>query len=231
MRKHIKKQLIEFGKNRLSLQDAFYMGIYYGYAQSKDFRFVNLKTARHHIHAKCSHDNFVSFGFRLYSDNILLNKENPYLLPQPKIKWHLYYQKIKGTWTSIYAEYDIDKSRFRDLKRLSDQKKEKEWYIIQKKEELDNIRTIEQGRKFTGRLRQLILERDNYRCVLCGADSNSCKLEVDHILPWADGGKTMYENGRTVCPDCNKGLHHLKIYNNKKKDLMEAITNENRATN
>jgi len=58
------------------------------------------------------------------------------------------------------------------------------------------------------RLRYKILLRDNFRCVLCGrspATVPGLQLHVDHIHPWSQGGKTVPENLRTTCSECNLG--------------------------
>ncbi|MDR1565586.1 MAG: HNH endonuclease [Oscillospiraceae bacterium] len=58
----------------------------------------------------------------------------------------------------------------------------------------------------TDKLRYQILCRDKHRCVICGATQNDgVKLHVDHILPIYEGGKTTYENLRTLCERCNLG--------------------------
>lgn len=56
-------------------------------------------------------------------------------------------------------------------------------------------------------LRYDILQRDNFRCVLCGASSkeDGVKLEVDHILPVSKGGLSIPSNLRTLCKSCNQG--------------------------
>jgi len=80
--------------------------------------------------------------------------------------------------------------------------------------QIDNIsrmKYLKGGRYFRGALRQAVLQRDNYRCVLCGKSaSDGVLLEVDHIKEYEDGGQTTLENGQTLCPDCNKGKHSLK---------------------
>lgn len=87
--------------------------------------------------------------------------------------------------------------------------------------EFNEVLNIEQGRIFKGRLRQLILHRDEYKCVFCGRDAkDNIKLEIDHIKPWHDGGKTIYGNGRTVCNECNKGLYHMQEFNKKYKEVI-----------
>jgi hypothetical protein len=57
-------------------------------------------------------------------------------------------------------------------------------------------------------LRYTVLKRDRFRCVLCGsspATSHDCRLHVDHIVPFAKGGKTTVSNLRTLCESCNLG--------------------------
>lgn len=64
--------------------------------------------------------------------------------------------------------------------------------------------------KMSKQLRYQIMERDHFRCVLCGrnAREDSVKLHVDHFIPIAFGGKTEYDNLRTLCEDCNLGKSH-----------------------
>jgi hypothetical protein len=57
-------------------------------------------------------------------------------------------------------------------------------------------------------LRYQVLKRDRFRCVLCGASPATnlgCVLHVDHIIPFSKGGKTVAENLRSACEDCNLG--------------------------
>lgn len=57
-------------------------------------------------------------------------------------------------------------------------------------------------------LRYDVLKRDRFRCVSCGASPAThvgCNLQVDHIIPWSKGGKTIAENLRTLCKLCNLG--------------------------
>lgn len=57
-------------------------------------------------------------------------------------------------------------------------------------------------------LRYKILSAANFRCIRCGnspALDHSCKLHVDHILPFSKGGKTVYENLQALCDKCNLG--------------------------
>jgi hypothetical protein len=57
-------------------------------------------------------------------------------------------------------------------------------------------------------LRFKVLQRDHFKCVLCGdhpARSAECVLQVDHVTPWSKGGKTREDNLRTLCATCNVG--------------------------
>lgn len=94
---------------------------------------------------------------------------------------------------------------------------------IRKQQEIRRIKNAEQGRTFERRLRYLIMQRDNFRCVYCGRSAKEgAILEVDHIVAWVDGGRTIYENGQTVCSDCNKAKHHVKKYNQLVEEMEKA---------
>ncbi len=57
-------------------------------------------------------------------------------------------------------------------------------------------------------LRIRVLQRDRFKCVLCGdhpARNADCVLHVDHVTPWSKGGKTREDNLRTLCATCNIG--------------------------
>ena len=60
----------------------------------------------------------------------------------------------------------------------------------------------------TDSLRYDVMNRDGFRCVLCGASPKTNPniiLHVDHIIPLAKGGKTEMTNLRTLCERCNLG--------------------------
>jgi len=65
-------------------------------------------------------------------------------------------------------------------------------------------------------LRAEILERDDYQCVKCGDDGF---LQVDHIIPFQDGGKTEKQNLQTLCRKCN-----AKIRKAKQKARQEKLS-------
>ncbi len=57
---------------------------------------------------------------------------------------------------------------------------------------------------FPSSLKQKILERDDYKCVICGlGKKNGVELHVDHIKPKDLGGLAILENGQTLCASHN----------------------------
>lgn len=58
------------------------------------------------------------------------------------------------------------------------------------------------------KLRTAILKRDGEQCVKCGASpkkNSAVTLEVDHIIPVAEGGTNDPKNLQTLCWSCNQG--------------------------
>lgn len=73
---------------------------------------------------------------------------------------------------------------------------------IDKPQDAQDRRDIRLGQRFR------VLNRDKFKCVLCGncpALDPACQLHVDHILPFSRGGKTTDENLRSLCALCNIG--------------------------
>lgn len=61
--------------------------------------------------------------------------------------------------------------------------------------------TLDPVRFFEEPLRSTILEKDDYRCRICRTTE---RLEIDHILPHSQRGRTVLENGQTLCHWCNQ---------------------------
>ncbi len=58
------------------------------------------------------------------------------------------------------------------------------------------------------RLRFRVMRRDGFKCAQCGrspATEAGVILHIDHVLAWAVGGETVYENLQTLCDRCNLG--------------------------
>lgn len=66
----------------------------------------------------------------------------------------------------------------------------------------EDTRVISLGLRFE------VLKRDNFKCVSCGrspATDAGVQLHIDHIVPFAKGGKTILTNLQTLCSGCNLG--------------------------
>lgn len=76
---------------------------------------------------------------------------------------------------------------------------------------------------FTWRDRYYALQRDHYRCVLCGSGPkvDGVKVEVDHIIPVSKGGQNNKENLQTLCIKCNRGKSDIIDEEYAKKKGLE----------
>jgi 5-methylcytosine-specific restriction endonuclease McrA len=62
------------------------------------------------------------------------------------------------------------------------------------------------------RLRFKVFQRDNFSCRQCGrspATVLGIMLHVDHVIPWSEGGETVFDNLQTLCDACNLGKSNL----------------------
>lgn len=66
--------------------------------------------------------------------------------------------------------------------------------------------------------KEFIRQRDNYTCQLCGHHPS---YEVDHIIPFAEGGLSTPENSRILCSLCNRQTRRTR------KDTRGFIPNPN----
>lgn len=57
------------------------------------------------------------------------------------------------------------------------------------------------------KMRMQALLRDNFKCVMCGADKTVSRIEIDHINENKNDNRL--ENLQTLCEDCNKGKAYL----------------------
>lgn len=73
---------------------------------------------------------------------------------------------------------------------------------------------IQNGRTPSPRLRFEVLARDKFTCRFCGASPTKdpeTTLHIDHIIPWAKGGKTTRSNLQTLCSKCNLGKSDIIV--------------------
>ncbi len=62
----------------------------------------------------------------------------------------------------------------------------------------------EEGRYASKQQRKSILKRDGYQCRYCGAPVTDKTANMDHVIPWRAGGRTIGRNLVTCCRPCNK---------------------------
>lgn len=55
------------------------------------------------------------------------------------------------------------------------------------------------------RKRFFVLKRDEFTCKMCGACGPGVRLEVDHVVPFSQGGTDELSNLQTLCFNCNRG--------------------------
>ncbi len=61
------------------------------------------------------------------------------------------------------------------------------------------------------RTRFEVFKRDSFTCRYCGRQSPEVVLEIDHIVPTADGGSDDRINLTTSCWQCNRGKSHIPL--------------------
>lgn len=55
------------------------------------------------------------------------------------------------------------------------------------------------------KLRIKVLQKFNFKCRFCGRNPPNVKLDIDHIVPVALGGKNYVSNLQVLCKECNSG--------------------------
>lgn len=70
----------------------------------------------------------------------------------------------------------------------------------------------EYRKAFSDAQRYSIMNRDGFRCVLCGSTArDGVALQLDHIIRPEDGGTNDPSNVRTLCISCNVGRYQSKV--------------------
>lgn len=136
---------------------------------------------------------------------------NEWEMSKPKTSYNTYKNRF-GSWTDACLKF----IEFKMGNAILD-----EDFILPDREE-QNLRVgknpefkSEFSRNISLRLRLLVLNRDNFRCVFCGrsppATDIGTKLHIDHIIPFSKGGKSILENLQTLCEKCNLGKSNIEI--------------------
>jgi hypothetical protein len=72
---------------------------------------------------------------------------------------------------------------------------------------------------FTAAQKKKILERDGYKCVICGkGNKDGVTLHIDHIKPKDLGGEATIDNGQVLC-----GPHNMKKKNYKQTETGKKM--------
>lgn len=125
------------------------------------------------------------------------------------LKVTLYCSKINGQVYKQKSDIFFADDILALIKRLNN----KSGNYFHDREIWEAICRVERG-KVSNKMRFSIYARDGYRCRNCGVSERYAKLEIDHIIPIAKGGKTTYNNLQTLCHKCNveKGDSIYSIY-------------------
>jgi 5-methylcytosine-specific restriction enzyme A len=75
----------------------------------------------------------------------------------------------------------------------------------------DQKKSLKKSRYIPASVRVSVLTRDKYKCVFCGRNSKQIQLEIDHIIPFSEGGSNKIKNLQTLCIDCNRGKGTRKL--------------------
>lgn len=96
-----------------------------------------------------------------------------------------FYYIVKGEWLPLgadEAEATAAANRYNELSRAS------------------RLAAMAAVRSVCAEVRDMVMIRDKYRCVYCGATEG---LEIDHVIPASKGGASTTRNLVTACTACN----------------------------
>lgn len=89
---------------------------------------------------------------------------------------------------------------------------------------------MKRKRYISKRVRFKVLQRDCFKCVYCGKESQSTVLHLDHVVPFSRGGKNTASNLVVSCADCNLGKGTSAIdgrkTDDKRKKYFERLVND-----
>ena len=90
---------------------------------------------------------------------------------------------------------------------------------------------MSQRKTLSKKTRFEVFKRDSFTCQYCGRSSPDVVLEVDHIVPVAEGGENDMMNLVTSCFDCNRGKGKRELSDEsvvvKQKEQLDKL-NERR---
>lgn len=74
------------------------------------------------------------------------------------------------------------------------------------------------------KVREVILSRDDYQCVNCGAGKKMRTLNVHHILPVSEGGGEEFDNLVTLCDPCHSAVHKFGDGPRYPPEILDGVT-------
>jgi hypothetical protein len=119
---------------------------------------------------------------------------------KPQFSYTTYKIRYKG-WVNAWR-YFFEK--FKDIDIASEEKAES---INEAQQTPIEIKS-EEKRTIPLKLRLKVFQRENFKCVYCGASpaiNANIQLHIDHIVPFSKGGKTELGNLQVLCQNCNWG--------------------------
>lgn len=114
------------------------------------------------------------------------------------------YLRHFGSWNNALLEF------IKSVETNKDEVSEKNTDISEINTEKETIR--KDTRTISLRLRFSIFLRDGFRCQSCGKSPVThpgIELHCDHIIPWSKGGRTNFDNLKTLCSECNLGKGNM----------------------
>ena len=126
------------------------------------------------------------------------------MLPPPKMRESV---EVQCVYDTPAGRHHYEDSRFYGEEAILTVIEKAQEVSREPEEEDARARARYERRLMSSKLRYYILARDGSRCALCGRSpkEDGVKLEIDHIIPVSKGGKTVPENLRVLCADCNRG--------------------------
>ena len=125
-----------------------------------------------------------------------------------------------------------DKIKRREVRAEKKTAKEPALVEAQRKETAEPSQGEPVNRRYpSAALRDRVLERDGFRCSFVSSDGTRCScesnLQVDHIRPWAAGGRTEVSNLRTLCRTHNL-MFARRVFGKEKIDRILEVRSDSR---
>lgn len=146
-------------------------------------------------------ENKAAFMFRFFRIQTRYRQKNYVKMPY----------KIKVTEGPFEYDYDYIKDRYGQLADIGFECTLRAYH------------SKNQRKLATRELRELIMQRDNFTCQICGKHMpDEVGLQIDHIVPVSKGGKTIPSNLRVLCSKCNGSksdkmpIYDIKSRNNRR---------------